>query len=123
MRTNWSTHKGKQILVADYTGIIHEGEMMEVLYSTPQLLLTQPTNATILYIVDVSNAVIGQKFRQISQRIENEIFYCYNKKRAIVGMSMFDKFIFALSNITTVKKTAFFNTREEAVEYLTQQNK
>lgn len=123
MGTNWTTYNGKQILVTDYSGIKQEKELMNVLYSTPSQLNCLPNNAMVLYVVDVSNALMSKKFTLLSQRIENEIFCCFKKKRAIVGMSLIEKIRFLIFNAKSMSQTSFFRTRNEAIEFLTQKQK
>lgn len=118
METKWIEHKGRKILLIDYTGIKMEKEMIANLNRAIPLIndLTPGNN---LYIMsDLTGCYTTPGFIDSAKKVEKEVLSQYKVKWSIVGISGAKAILLKGFNLVSKTKLEPFNTREQALEYL-----
>lgn len=112
----WITYNGTKVLLNDYSG-----------YSGEAFCQTIPINAAhiisvgdpgLLLLLDISNATVDKEivacFKQASADVKD-----YTKKTAIVGVNGLQNILLSFVNKFSNIGTVPFETREEALDWLT----
>jgi hypothetical protein len=116
MRVTWIEYKGKKILFEDYTNLKGD-ELLKVLYETEAEY--KKTKQPVLALVDYTGCHANQKYMDELKRIGKQ-YGDLVLKSANVGIVGIQK-VLAKSYIVFTgqgNKTKFFNTIEEAKDFL-----
>jgi hypothetical protein len=118
MEIQWLEHKGKRILIIDYTGIRMEKDMITHLNKVvPQLNgLTKGDNLYMLS--DLTGCYATPGFINAAKSLEKEVFSQYKLKWAILGITGPKVILLKGFNLVSKIKLEPFHTREEALAYL-----
>lgn len=113
-------HKDKQIVLIDYTSCESKEEMIRTLREAADLFRTFPDK--VLSLSDFSGAFGSKEFMAETKRLSVDIFRSKTKKAAAIGVTGIKKVLLASFNAFSVNKLTPFDTKEEALEYLTKED-
>ena len=114
-RIQFTNHKGKQILVVDFSHCTAT-EVAEVARAVPEVVTAQP-RASVLILSDYTGASLDQEALRVLK--ESAVFdKPYVKKSAWIGTENFPQ-VFA-DDMKTFSRREFpaFRTRQDALEWL-----
>ncbi|HTA23336.1 MAG TPA: hypothetical protein VK763_07355 [Terriglobales bacterium] len=114
-RIQFTNHKGKQILVVDFSHCTAT-EVAEVARAVPEVVTAQP-RASVLILSDYTGASLDQEALRVLK--ESAVFdKPYVKKSAWIGTENFPQ-VFA-DDMKTFSRREFpaFKTRQDALEWL-----
>jgi hypothetical protein len=110
---------GKEIFVIDYTGMT-EKEMMEKLHACKEEILLENKSCLILTVLNDRNYLTPQ-FMAYARSETKETMHLIDRM-AYVGLSQTKKLILKGYNFLFKRNFLAFDTREEAIGYLTDNN-
>ena len=117
-RVRFLTHKGKQILLVDYTGCTRQ-TLLDILKEREQLSLAQP-KGSVLLLVDVTGAQFTkdtvEEIKKVAVRERDRV-----KRAAIVGVETIPKVFVDSVSTFSVREYHAFATREDALNWLAQE--
>ncbi len=116
-RVSFATHKGKQVLVLEFTNCTAE-EVQFVSDRAEQIITTQPRNS-VLVLADFAGA---QFTRDAVTRIK-EVTTCdrpFVKRAAWVRVETLPKVLYEAIKTFSQREFPTFETREQAFEFLVQ---
>ena len=114
-RINWIRHKGKRILVADYTGLSVE-EQIGTIDETIKVMAVLSTGSELLDIADFTGTPIRQEVRGKLKELATGR-QKLKGATVVVGLSGFGKALATLLN----PGMKYFDSVEEAKEWLVRQ--
>ncbi|MBN1925640.1 MAG: hypothetical protein JW798_07390 [Prolixibacteraceae bacterium] len=109
-------HKGKKILLVDYSGCKTIAETIVLLNEVRDFFLASDENLVTLN--DFSQAPVSNEFMELAKKYSKEVFDVKTIKTASVGISGVKKILLAAFNMVAKYKIMNFDNREEALEYL-----
>ena len=118
-RVRFITHKGKQVLLVDYSNCTRQ-TLLDILKERERVTLAQPAG-TVLLLVDLTGAQVSkdvvEEVKKVAVRERDRV-----KRTAVVGEETQPK-VFADSVRTfSVRDYRPFPTREAALEWLVQED-
>lgn len=118
MEVCWIEHKGKKILVTDFTGIKLEKGMINLLNSCLPLVEALPKGSTILNFIDLTGCFTTPGFLDAARKFEKEVLTHYDVKRAVLGITGPKEILLKGFNLIVKRKLAPFHSRTDALDYL-----
>jgi len=117
-RVQWLTHEGTRILLVDFSGL-RKDEIVEVLLETESTVI-EHGKKDILALVDVTGAhIFGEALLEIKR--VRKIIHVYARKTVVVGITGSKAVLLqAVDRIIGSRKTKIFDTKEEAINYLSE---
>jgi hypothetical protein len=114
-RVRFITHKGKQVLLVDYTNCTRQ-TLLDILHERARMVMEQP-KGSVLLLVDVTGVEtskeVTEEVKKIAVQERDRV-----KRSATVGMESVPKVYFdAVKNFAGREYTAF-PTREAALDWL-----
>ena len=111
------THQGKEIVYVDYSPCKTEEERFDVLQQTANHLIKHPGGALVL--ANFTGQFGRREFMNKAKELEAK--YGHNvAKRAVIGVDGLKKvLLMGFNRFSQSKKSVPFDTRAEALEYLT----
>jgi hypothetical protein len=116
-RVQFITHKGKRVLSIDYSH--SDVEMMRAVAEEGHRVITlQPPNS-VLTLNDVTGAAFDQQSVEVlKSRVTANAPYV--KRAAVIGISGLQRLIYEAVKFFAKRTIPLFSTREEALDYLTE---
>ncbi len=109
-------HKGKEVLIVDYTDLKGQA-MIEIFEEAKDLFLSENKHYVALSLFSDKSYVSPSFIRHIEQElIKVEMLL---DKQAVVGISTVQKWILKGLNLWVKSKLQSFNSYEEGINYLT----
>lgn len=109
-------HKGIKILYVDYSQcktpqetIKHLGEVRDYF---------QLSQEKFIVLNDFSTAPVSNEFIELAKKCAKEVFDQKTIKSACIGITGIKKILLAAFNLIAKYKIAFFDIKEEALDYL-----
>ncbi len=118
MENIWIEHKGKKILVNDYTGIKLEREMIAHLNDAIGLVANLTPGTEVLMLIDFTGAFTTPGYIEVARKTEKETIEKYKVKRAVLGITGAKEILLKGFNLFAKQKLTPFQTRQEALDYL-----
>ncbi|WP_420583341.1 hypothetical protein [Reichenbachiella sp.] len=109
-------HKGKQVVLIDYTNCENTEEMLAVLKESEEVVGSIPGKS--LHLIDVTNIPGSRKYMDAAKKSGEKLFNHKSVKAAIVGVVGIKKVLLMGYNKITPNKLIPFSTRDEALDYL-----
>jgi hypothetical protein len=123
-RVRWIEHKGKKILLIDYSGLhskIPEEKALVFACMAQGRELTEAAEGKILYLSDVTNTLSDN---EIVDGLREFAMYTGStgklEKSCVVGLAGMQKTLLNMINLMSKTKRVMFDTREQGLEYLTE---
>lgn len=116
-RVRFIEHRGRQILLLDYTNLQDEAEMLEMVQERRDVVSSQPPNS-LLTLADIAGARFG---RTALARIKEAAVFDrpYVRRAALIGIeSTATKGVVESVSIFAARHWKIFPTREEALDWL-----
>jgi len=110
-------HNGKEIAIIDYTVCNTHEEMMRTLEEAADYFKRSPKK--LLTVTDFTNTFVNSEFMEKAKIYGKEVFKDKRDKGALIGVSRLQKILLSGYNLFAKDKLVPFNTREEALKYLT----
>ncbi|MDB4948656.1 MAG: hypothetical protein JWM27_1305 [Gemmatimonadetes bacterium] len=119
-RTRFIEHRGKKILLLDYSGIKNPADALrEIELSKAEVVKHAPKSLRVL--TDTTDAhydsTVVQALKELAAHDEPYVI-----ASAVVGVSGLKKVVLTGVNLFSRRKITMFNTRPEALEWLVQQS-
>ncbi|MBN1313665.1 MAG: hypothetical protein JXB30_19840 [Anaerolineae bacterium] len=118
-RVRFVEHKGKKILLEDFSGITDDDTLISLINEALEMVRSQPKNS-VLVLVDLTNARLTPKVYQVSKAATEENSP-YIKATTIVGVSGIMDILSKAVSAFARRELTSFSTREEAMDWLVQQ--
>jgi hypothetical protein len=115
-RVRYITHKGKKVLLVDYTGLSHEAEILKMLEQREFLVDSQPKHSVLMVII-----VSGAKFsKDVLTRAKEANVYDlpYVRRAALVGVSDNQKVAIDAVSMFAKRHWEKFATLAEALDWI-----
>ena len=119
MENAWIEHKGKKILVNDYTGIKLEKEMIAHLNGAVGMVASLAPGSEVLMLLDFTGTFTTPGYIEAARKTEKETIEKFKVKRAVLGITGAKEILLKGFNLLAKQKLTPFHTREEALDYLT----
>lgn len=116
MSVSYIFHKGKKVMVVDYTKCKTVQETLAVLEQVKQEY--QKTNDMIISLNDFREAYGSKEFMDKATQYGKEIFNKRTLKTAAIGVTGLKKILVNTYNAFVTNKLMIFDTKEEALDYL-----
>jgi hypothetical protein len=118
-RVRFLNHQEKEVLLLDFSNTDTE-EVMKIIAHARDLIGTRPAQS-LLTLTDVTNARFNE---QVGQGMKEFALYNkpYVKAAAVVGITGLKRIIFGAVMVFTQRKLEPFDSREEALQWLTERN-
>ena len=112
------SHNGKSILYVDYSQCKDKWEMIQLLEAT----VPHYRNAIgkVLTLSDYNNVTGSQEFMNVVKQLGKELFDAKTEKGAVLGITGLKKIFLQGYNLIAKQKIMAFDTKEQALKYLTE---
>lgn len=117
MSSRWIEHNGKQILFTDFIGCDTEDKMISNLEEAGKIYTASPEK--ILGLYDLTGTTVTNKYMAAAKDMAKNIFNIKREKSAVIGITGIKKILLEAYNKKTGDSLIPFDTKEEALEYLT----
>jgi hypothetical protein len=116
-RIRWIEHKGKRILLADFSGLVGDQGLPLL---DREAMLMQDARRKVLVLVDLTNGIANEAFLARARTLGKAVFMPNSEKRAIVGVTGFRGILLTAYTrfIGTNNIQRTFATVEEAKDWL-----
>ena len=118
-RTRFTEHRGKRILLLDYSGVTDQEEALREIEHSRRVVALQPPGS-LLVMTNVKNARYNSAVVQAMKELAAHNAP-YVRASAIVGMSGLHRVAYQAVILFTKRKIQVFDTPEEALDWLVQQ--
>ncbi len=115
MPVTWMEHQGKQILLADYSGLSGE-ELAETFKAAVEAVNARPGKTLVLS--DFTGAVVDTKFMGLAKELGKPKGERKATRMAAVGLSGLKPILLTGYNLATGAEMKPFDTREAALAWL-----
>jgi hypothetical protein len=116
MSVSYVFHKGKKIMIVDYTKCKTVQDTLDVLEKVRQEYLK--TNEMIISLNDFREAYGSNEFMQKASQLGKELFDKRTHKTAAIGVVGIKKILVNAYNVFVKSKITLFDTKEEALDWL-----
>ena len=110
-------YKGKQILYVDYSHCNDKWEMIALVEASAPHYSKAP--GKILTLSDFNNVTGSPEYMNRVKALGKELFDAKTEKGAVLGITGLKKVLLQGYNLISKQKIVAFDTKEEALEYLT----
>jgi len=118
MSVSYIYHKGKKIMIVDYTKCKSVQDTLDVLEKVRQEYLK--SNEMLITLNDFRDAYGSNEFMQKANQLGKELFDKRTLKTAAIGVVGIKKILVNAYNMFVKNKLVMFNTKEEALDWLAQ---
>lgn len=118
-RTHFITHRGKQILVLNYSGLEETPETLVEIEKSREIVAREPPQSvlTLTYVRDAKyDGRVIQALKELAAH--NKPFV---RAGAVVGMSLLHRVVYQLVIFATKRKLATFEDLQDAKDWLVEQ--
>jgi hypothetical protein len=119
-RTRFIDHKGKRILLFDYSGIRNPADAVKEVEKTKEIVRKHPPKS-LMVLTDVSDshydATVVQALKELAAHNTP-----YVTASAVVGVVGLKRVVFSAVVMFSKRKLQLFDTREAAMDWLVQQS-
>lgn len=112
------SHKGKSVLLADFSSCTSPDEIIAVLDQVEVYMKKQPDEEALL-LADMNNASLNPSTMDHAKNLAKRTFNRKIKKVAALGMVKLKKILLNGYNLVAKVKVVPFDSQEEALDYLT----
>lgn len=116
MPVSFITHQDKKIFFIDYSGLKKKEDMMLTLQQA--VAMAKESDEPLRTLIDMSNASGSQEWMEESKK-QGQAIKDKAMKTAIIGVSGVKKVLLIGYNAVVGGRVKPFNTKEEALNYLT----
>ena len=116
MSVSYIIHKGKKIMIVDYTRCKTAQETISVLEAVKDEYLK--TDEMIISLNDFRDAYGSNEFMKRANQLGKELFDKRTLKTAAIGVTGIKKILVNAYNVFVKNKVTLFNTKEEALDWL-----
>ncbi len=116
MGVSFIQHKGKKILLIDYTRCNTVQDTIKVLEEVRQVYLN--SDESFYTLNDFTNAPSNNEYMDLAKKFGKELFDARTIKNSGVGINGIKRILLSAYNLTVKNKLIPFDTREQALEYL-----
>ena len=117
MSLSFIHHNGKKVLYIDYSNCKTPQETVAVLEQVRNEYLR--TTENYLTLNNFTNAVSNNEYMDLVKKYGKEVFDARTVRNAGLGLTGIKKILLSAYNITVKNKLIPFDSREEALEFLT----
>ena len=118
MKSKWIEHNGKQILYQDFSNyFFNEKAVIEELSEVQNLVMSQP-NSSLLVLSNFSNTEITATLMPLLNESSAKT-KAHVRKTAVLGLTGVKRTLGDLLSRITGQPLMYFNTEQEAKEWLT----
>lgn len=117
MSISFIHHKGTKILYCDYSQCKTTHETIAELGRVREYFLA--SNENFIVLNDFSNAPVSNEFMELAKKYAREAFDEKTILSACIGISGIKKILLSAFNLVAKHKINSFNTKEEALHFLT----
>lgn len=117
MEIKWLEHKGKKVLIVDYTGIKMEKDMIHHLRSAIPYI--DQAEKPLLLLSDLTGCYATPGFMDAARQVEKEVLSKHQIKQAILGITGAKEILLKGFNLISKNKLTPFHDRTEALNFLT----
>jgi imidazole glycerol phosphate synthase subunit HisF len=110
-------HKGKQVLFSDYTHCKNKWDMIKMLEAAA--IHFRQSQDNLLVLIDATNAKGSSEYMDALKKYQKEVFDPKTNKGAVIGVTGLKKVLLQGLNLVAKKKMTPFDSKEEALDYLT----
>ena len=114
------SHKGKKIIFTDYTSCKTTEELISKMRESERFTLAQP--GEVLSMVDVTGTSLNAEFMKEVKAMAKRSLNGRISKGALLGVTGLKKALLLGFNVVTTIKFIPFETKEEALDYLAEEN-
>ena len=115
-RVRFIDHKGKQILLEDFSHINRDEDFSVVLRNAQRIIQSQPQKS-VLVLVDLSDIHFSPKLiQEIIDVVKNDSLFVAST--AVVGATDLQNAVIKAISTIVQRELVTFNSREEAMEWL-----
>jgi hypothetical protein len=116
MSVSYIFHKGKKIMIVDYTKCKTTADTLAVLEAVKDEYLK--TNEMIISLNDFREAYGSREFMNRANQLGKELFDKRTLKTAAIGVVGIKKILVNAYNVFIKNKINIFDTKEEALDWL-----
>ncbi len=116
MSISYIQHKGKKIMFCDYSQCKTKDETIHVLDLAREEYLR--SDEKFLVLNDFSGGVVSNEFMDRAKQYGKELFDERTPKTASLGITGMKKVFISTYNLFVKNKLTFFDSKEEALEFL-----
>jgi hypothetical protein len=116
MSISYIWHKGKKIMLCDYSQCKTKEETIKVLDLARNEYLK--SNENYLVLNDFTGGVMSNEFMEKAKKYGKELFDARTPKTASIGISGMKNVLLSTYNLFVKNKLVFFDTKIEALDYL-----
>lgn len=120
MKLDYFWKNGHSIMIVDYSKCKSNEEILDLLEQVRLTMLKAPKDYKFLVLNDVTNQKVFDEFVKRADIYAKEVFNQKTLKSAMVGINSFIKIILNLYNTMHGGYQKVFNTKEDALKYLTE---
>jgi hypothetical protein len=118
MKTQWITHKGKRILLADYSNFAMDTAGAKAEMETAISLVRREPSNSVLTLTDVRGTKGSPEMVSLMQSTAGKIAQ-YARKRAVVGVTGVQRtFVDLINKVSGNKTFVLFDDLEKAKDWL-----
>lgn len=115
-RVQFITHKGKKILLEDFSSINPGSEFIETIKKAQRMIANEPNNS-VLAVFDATNCAFSSDMLDRMKKF-SKANAPYVKQATVVGMNGLLQAALSAVSKSTGREFTNFRTREEAMDYL-----
>jgi hypothetical protein len=112
------TNNGKTILSVDYSKCKDKWQMIELLEATVDHY--RNSTSKLLTLSDFNNVKGSSEFMDTAKRLNREVLDEKTEKGAVIGVTGLKKVLLQGYNLVATQKLVPFDSKDEAIGYLTQ---
>ena len=112
------SHNGKSILYVDYSQCKDKWEMIALVEATVPHYKNAP--GKILSLSDYNNVTGSPEYMNVVKQLGKELFDAKTERGAVLGITGLKKVLLQGYNLVSKQKIMAFDTKDQALKYLTE---
>jgi hypothetical protein len=117
MAVEWIEHNGKKILYGNFTDCKTKEDMIKNIENLAEEC--RKASGKVLILDNFEGTYASEEFIKKSDKLAKEVFNDKREKAAIIGIKGFKKIFLNSYNAIAGNELKLFDTKEEALDYLT----
>lgn len=118
-RIRWVEHKGKRILLHDFSGISNPFDVLPAVATSRAVVAAQP-KGSVLTLTNVTGSRFNKEIVDALKELANHN-KPYVKAGAVVGLSGLQRIVYVAITQFTGRRLPTFSSAEEAMDWLAEQ--